>query len=227
MSCSGVGLDADTAAQRYTDAMLEIRKLTVGPLQENCYLLTDSETHQAVLIDPGDEAARLLAALAGLELRAIWLTHAHFDHIGGLAEVHRQFPVPVYLHENDRELFNHAAESAAFFGLTLEQPTSDTLPLSPAQTLTLGTHRATCLFTPGHAPGHMAFYLPEQGLVVAGDALFQGSVGRTDLPGGDHAQLLASVRRELLTLPDVTRVLPGHGPETTVGAERRTNPFLR
>ena len=207
--------------------MLEINKLTVGPLQENCYLLTDSDTHRAVLIDPGDEAERLIAALEGFELTAIWLTHAHFDHIGALAEVHRQFPVPVYLHENDRKLFDHAAESAAFFGLALEQPELETLPLTQSQTLTLGMHEATCLFTPGHAPGHMAFYLPEHNLVFAGDALFQGSVGRTDLPGGNPAQLLESIRRELLGLPDETRVLPGHGPETTIGAERRTNPFLR
>ena len=206
---------------------MSIQTLTVGPLQENCYLLSDDDTQGAVLIDPGDEAERIIAALNGFELTAVWLTHAHFDHIGALAAVHRQFPVPVYLHENDRELFAHAAESAAFFGLALEQPSLDTLPLTHAQSLTLGEHKATCLFTPGHAPGHIAFYLSEQGVVFAGDALFQGSVGRTDLPGGDHAQLLASIRRELLTLPDETRVLPGHGPETTIGAERRTNPFLR
>ncbi len=207
--------------------MLHIQLFTVGPLQENCYLLTDAQTKQAVLVDPGDEAERLLSALTAFDLAAVWLTHAHFDHIGALAKVHRRFPVPVYLHENDCELFDHAAQSAAFFGLTLEQPRLETLPLTHGQTLTLGAHEAASLFTPGHAPGHMAFYLPEQGVVIAGDALFQGSIGRTDLPGGDHAQLLASIRRELLTLPIETRVLPGHGPETTVGAERRTNPFLR
>lgn len=207
--------------------MLNVQTLTVGPLQENCYLLTEAATRQAVLIDPGDEAARIIAALGTFDLAAVWLTHAHFDHIGALAEVHRRFPVPVYLHESDRELFARAAESAAFFGLSLEQPDLETTPLTHGQTLTLGPHEATCRFTPGHAPGHMAFYLPEHRLVFSGDALFQGSVGRTDLPGGDLAQLLASIRRELLTRPDETRVLPGHGPETTVGAERRMNPFLR
>ena len=207
--------------------MLSIQTLTVGPLQENCYLLSDNDTQGAVLVDPGDEAERIIAALNGFELTAVWLTHAHFDHIGALAAVHQRFPVPVYLHPDDRELFAHAAESAAFFGLALEQPVLETTPLAHRQTLTLGEHEATCLFTPGHAPGHIAFYLPGHSTVLAGDALFQGSVGRTDLPGGDHAQLLASIRRELLTLPDETRVLPGHGPETTIGAERRTNPFLR
>ncbi|CAA9562096.1 MAG: MBL-fold metallo-hydrolase superfamily [uncultured Truepera sp.] len=207
--------------------MLSIQALTVGPLQENCYLLTDTQTQKAVLVDPGDEAERIIAAVNGFSLTAVWLTHAHFDHVGALSAVHRHFPVPVYLHPDDRELFAHAAQSAAFFGLVLEQPDLEPTPLTHGQTLTLGEHEATCLFTPGHAPGHMAFYLPEHGFVLAGDALFQGSVGRTDLPGGDHAQLLASIRRELLTLPDETRVLPGHGPETTVGTERRANPFLR
>ena len=205
---------------------MKTRVLSVGPLQENCYLLSDDDTNQAVLIDPGDEAERLLAALSGFELTAIWLTHAHFDHVGALAAVHRRFHVPVYLHPNDLGLFEHAAESAAVFGFVLEQPRLTAEPLEPGQKLLLGRHTATCLFTPGHAPGHMAFYLPEQDMVFAGDALFQGSVGRTDLPGGDAEQLLASIRRELLSLPDSTRVLPGHGPETTVGAERRTNPFL-
>jgi hydroxyacylglutathione hydrolase len=206
--------------------MLSFQMLTVGALAENCYLLSDSETGGAVLIDPGDEPERLLGALEGLSLEAIWLTHAHFDHIGALAEVHRHFPVPVYLHEADRPLFERAAESAAFFGLTLEQPQLETLLLTSGQRLTLGAHEAECRFTPGHAPGHMAFYFEPEGVVLAGDALFQGSIGRTDLPGGDHALLIDSIRRELLSLPDETRVLPGHGPETTVGAERQTNPFL-
>ncbi len=212
--------------------MLLTHCLTVGPLQENCYLLVDTETQdterqRAVLIDPGDEAERLLAALGGFELTAIWLTHAHFDHVGALAEVLEYLPVPIYLHPNDRPLLAQAASSAAFFGLSLRQPEVDTLPLKHGQRLSVGAYEARCLFTPGHAPGHVAFYFPEAATLLSGDALFKGSVGRTDLPGGDAAQLLESIHRELLTLPDDTRVLPGHGPETTVGAERRTNPFLR
>lgn len=208
-------------------SMLSFRYVTVGPLQENCYLLTDTETQRAVLVDPGDEAERLLAALAGLELTAIWLTHAHFDHVGALAEVCERFPVPIYLHPADRPLLDGAAASAALFGLSLRQPELGTLPLEHARQLSLGPHQARCLFTPGHAPGHMAFYFADEGVLLSGDALFQGSVGRTDLPGGNTEQLLASIHREFLTLPDDTRVLPGHGPETTLGAERRSNPFLQ
>ncbi len=206
--------------------MLSVQTLTVGPLQENCYLLRDTGTGQAVLVDPGDEAERLLGALGQDTLTAIWLTHAHFDHVGALAAVYRQSPAPVYLHPEDDVLLANAAAGAAMFGQALEQPQVPTLPLEPGQTLRFGAHDATCLFTPGHAPGHMAFYFAASSLVLAGDALFRGSVGRTDLPGGNGPQLLKSIRQELLTLPDETRVLPGHGPETTIGYERRTNPFL-
>ena len=204
---------------------MNLQAFTVGPLQENCYLLSDAG--QAVLIDPGDEAGRLLGALEELELTAVWLTHAHFDHVGALADILDRSSVPVYLHPDDWELLDNAAASAAYFGLTLRQPEVEPSPLTHGQVMKMGKLEASCLYTPGHAPGHVSFYVPAAGFVLAGDALFQGSVGRTDLPGGDHAQLLASIRRELLTLPDETRVLPGHGPETTVGAERLSNPFLR
>ena len=202
--------------------------LTVGPLQENCYLLADLATKEAVLIDPGDEAPRLLRALdeRELTLQAVWLTHAHFDHVGAVAEVLERYPVPLYLHPADAPLLAHASASAARWGIPLKQPSTDFLPLSDGQTLTLGGLRAHCLFTPGHAPGHIAFYLPEEEVVIAGDALFQGSIGRTDLPGGDHAQLLESIRTKLLTLPPQTKVHPGHGPATTVGREAQSNPFL-
>ena len=203
---------------------MNLQAFTVGPLQENCYLLSDAG--QAVLIDPGDEAGRLLGALRALELTAVWLTHAHFDHVGALADVLDRFPVPVYLHPDDWELLGNAAASAAYFGLTLRQPDVTPLPLKHAQVLKVGGLEATCLYTPGHAPGHISFHVPAAGFVLAGDALFQGSVGRTDLPGGSHEQLLGSIRRELLTLPDETVVYPGHGPATTVGVEQRTNPFL-
>ena len=205
-----------------------LEPFTVGPLQENCYLLADSHTQEAALIDPGDEAARLLEALdaQGLTLRAVWLTHAHFDHVGAVADILERYPVPLYLHPADAPLLAHASASAARWGIPLKQPPADFLPLEDGQILALGSLQAHCLFTPGHAPGHIAFYLPEEDVVIAGDALFKGSIGRTDLPGGNHARLLESIRTKLLTLPPETKVYPGHGPATTVGEEARNNPFL-
>ena len=206
--------------------MLPLQRFTVGPLQENCYLLTDDETKGAVLIDPGDEAPRLIQALKGYTLQEIWLTHAHFDHVGALAELQEAYDVPTHLHPADEPLLASAASSAARFGLQLKQPKVDYQPLADAQVLSFGDHEVHCLFTPGHAPGHIAFYIPDQGIVLAGDALFRGSIGRTDLPGGNHAQLIESIRTKLLTLSQDTIVYPGHGPETTIGREAKSNPFL-
>lgn len=206
--------------------MLSLQRFTVGPLQENCYLLTDDDTNSAVLVDPGDEATKLIQALEDYDLQAIWLTHAHFDHVGALAELQEVYDTPTYLHPADEPLLANAAASAARFGLRLRQPAVDYQPLADAQTLSFGGREVRCLFTPGHAPGHIAFYIPDEGVVLAGDALFRGSIGRTDLPGGDYAQLVESIRRELLTLPGETVVYPGHGPETTVEREAKSNPFL-
>ena len=207
---------------------LSLTRLTVGPLMENCYLLADEAAKTAVLVDPGDEAPRLLDALKtnGLQLDAIWLTHAHFDHIGAVAAIKDVLDVPVYLHPDDEVIYKSGSQAAQLWDIPFRQPTGATQPLEPDQVLTFGDTEVKCLFTPGHAPGHISFYLPSEGYVIAGDALFKGSIGRTDLPLGDHAQLLESIRTHLMTLPDNTVVYPGHGPETTVGAEKRTNPFL-
>lgn len=206
-----------------------LERYTVGPLQENCYLLADTEAREAVLIDPGDEAPRLLGALEEhqLELKAIWLTHAHFDHVGALADIKDAHEVPVHLHPADEPLLEHAADAAAMWDIPLRQPTTDFVPLGEHERLQLGNLNVTCLFTPGHAPGHIAFYLPDEALVIAGDALFKGSIGRTDLPLGNHQQLLDSIKTQLLTLPPETKVYPGHGPETTIEEEARLNPFLK
>jgi hydroxyacylglutathione hydrolase len=206
---------------------LRLETFTVGPLQENCSLLHDRQ--QAILVDPGDEAARLLKELrdASLKLNAIWLTHAHFDHIGAIAEIQETLgDIPVYLHSNDDVLFENAHLAAQRWEIPFRQPKTKTLALSDGQVLEFANVKIHCLFTPGHAPGHIAFYIPSENAVIAGDALFKGSIGRTDLPMGNHQQLLESIRSKLFTLPDETVVYPGHGPTTMIGFEKKTNPFL-
>jgi hydroxyacylglutathione hydrolase len=207
---------------------LRVTGLTLGPLQTNCYVLSDDATGAAVIVDPADEAARIRAALAdaGLRPAAIWLTHAHFDHVGAVADLVETASLPVYLHPDDRPLYDHASEQAAGYGLTLRAPRQPTEPLQHGQQLYVGAHAAVCRHTPGHAPGHVSFVFEEAGAAISGDALFAGSIGRTDLMFGDHELLLRSIREQLMSLPDETVVHPGHGPSTTVGVERRTNPFL-
>ena len=202
--------------------------LTVGPVAANAYLVTDEATGATIVIDPGDEAPRLLAALeeVGRPPSEIWLTHAHFDHIGAVAALRETHPVPVRLHPADAPLYDNAEQQAAWFGMRVRPPGVAPLDLADGERLALGGHLFEVLHTPGHAPGHVAFYAPEAGVLFSGDALFRGSVGRTDLPLCDPAALERSLRERLLALPDETRVLPGHGPETTIGLERRTNPFL-
>lgn len=206
---------------------LQLETYTVGPLQENCTLLHDGK--QAILVDPGDEAERLLKILKdkSLTLQTIWLTHAHFDHTGAIAEIQEAISdIPVYLHPNDNVLLVNGHLAAARWEIPFKQPTTTTLPLEDNQILRFAGVDVRCLFTPGHAPGHIAFYIPNLKAVIAGDALFRGSIGRTDLPMGNHQQLLDSIRSRLFALPDETVVYPGHGPTTTIGFEKRTNPFL-
>jgi hydroxyacylglutathione hydrolase len=210
-----------------THMALHLETFTVGPLQENCTLLHDEK--QAILVDPGDEAQRLIKALEdkSLTLQSIWLTHAHFDHIGAIAELQENLgDISVYLHPNDIPFFDNGHLAAARWEIPFRQPKSNPLPLEDKQMLHFANTDIHCLFTPGHAPGHIAFYIPSQNAVIAGDALFKGSIGRTDLPMGNHQQLLESIRFKLFTLPDETVVYPGHGPTTTIGFEKRTNPFL-
>lgn len=202
-----------------------VQQLTVGPIAENSYLLADPANGVAVLVDPGDEAERLLAAVdaTGCTLSAIWLTHAHFDHVGAVAAILRARKVPVYLHPADRDWYDAASEAGLRFGLTVETPPAPDHELAEGDTLTLGDYRFDVWHVPGHAPGHVAFI--GHGLCVSGDVLFEGSVGRTDLPHCDAAALRRSLQR-LTTLPPATRVLPGHGGYTDIGAEIATNPFL-
>ena len=202
-----------------------VRPISTGPLQENALLLR-GQGGEGFVVDPGDEPERLLAEIEAMKLRprAIVLTHAHFDHVGAVEPLRRALKVPVWLHAGDLELYRAAAAHAARFDLALEQPTDPDDFLTQDQQLRAGDLTLTVRELPGHAPGHVV--LIGDGFVIAGDTLFQGSVGRTDLPGGDHAALIAGIGRELLSLPDGTRVYPGHGPATTVGRERAHNPYL-
>lgn len=200
--------------------------LPTGPLQENAVLVAGPHG-EGFLFDPGDEAERVLDLVrdAGVTVRGILLTHAHFDHIGAVQPVREALGVPVFLHPADLPLYRLGAASAARWNLPFVQPEAPDHEITQGQTFTAGDLTLTARELPGHAPGHVVFV--GDGFVVAGDTLFQGGIGRTDLPGGNHPQLLAGIARELLSLPDETVVYPGHGPVTTVGAERRTNPFLR
>lgn len=204
---------------------MQIQTLTVGAFQENTYLLIDEATQHAVLIDPGAEGERLVAAVqaAGAELQAIWLTHAHVDHVGGIAAVKRAFDVPVLMHPGGAPLYQSAMQHALFFGISIEEPPPVDAQLAEGQTLELGSLAFQVIETPGHAPGHVVIH--GHGVAFVGDCLFAGSIGRTDLPFSNGAQLASSLAR-IAALPEETVVYPGHGPATTIGRERETNPFL-
>jgi glyoxylase-like metal-dependent hydrolase (beta-lactamase superfamily II) len=205
----------------------EVVTLTTGVFAENTYLVADPASREAVIVDPGEEAPLFLRRLAHQrwELRAIWLTHAHLDHVAGVGAVQAATGAPIWLHPLDRELYDAAPQQARMFGLDAEPPPPPNHALAEGQTLGVGDCRFAVLHTPGHTRGHVTFV--GHGLALVGDVLFAGSIGRTDLPGGDAATLLASIRDKLYALPDETRVLSGHGPETTIGEEKRTNPFAR
>lgn len=197
-----------------------------GQFVQNCYLVADPATRRAAMIDPGEESGRILAELdrRGWILEVIWLTHAHVDHVMGVGDVIDRHTVPIWLHPLDRPLYDNLPQQAAMFGLRLPPAPPITDAIVPGEPLTLGSLRFDVRHAPGHSPGSVA--LVGHGRVFGGDVLFSGSVGRTDLPGGDAATLLASIEREFLTLPDSTIVHSGHGPDTTIGVERATNPFL-
>jgi hydroxyacylglutathione hydrolase len=197
-----------------------------GQFSENCYLVADPEAGEAIIIDPGEESARFLAELGRRRwsLRAIWLTHGHIDHIMGVRSVHEATGAPIYLHRLDRPLYDSLPQYGGWVGLKLDCPPAPHAELTAGQHLNIGNLRFEVRFTPGHTPGSVSFL--GYGLVFGGDVLFNGSIGRTDLPGGDTATLMATIQSEFLSLPDSTVVHSGHGLDTTIGVERLTNPFL-
>jgi glyoxylase-like metal-dependent hydrolase (beta-lactamase superfamily II) len=210
-----------------------VETAAVGPFFKNGFIVGCDETREAVLIDPGDEVAALLALAERrtLAIRHILLTHAHVDHVTGVAAAKRALSVPVYLHRDDQFLYDHAVQSGAMFGLTVEpQPPIDCY-YAPGEVITFGGYEVRPHHTPGHCPGGVCLQVGRKGEagkeLFVGDTLFAGSIGRTDLPGGDLNVLLASIKNVLFAFGDDAIVYPGHGPSTTIGKERRTNPFLQ
>jgi len=205
---------------------MQVVSFEVGPLMENAYLLVDPVAREAIMVDPGDDGDRLVRAIegSGASLEAIWLTHAHFDHIGAVGQLRRRFDVPVFLHEDDLALFDAGPMQAAAWGIPFAGDQAPRRRFREGDLVKVGRFSFEVMHTPGHAPGHVT--LVGQGIALVGDCLFAGSVGRSDLPLASPADLDRSLAR-LAALPPETRVLPGHGPETTIGRELRTNPFLQ
>lgn len=209
---------------------IEIRKMTLGMVSTNAYLVGDTETNEAILIDPVDNAEFIKQAAddAGWTIKLILATHAHFDHVLASKALKEITGAPFWIHEECVPMLETLPAQGRLFGLGEfpEAATPDKLLNSESETIELGAIKLETLYTPGHATGHLAFYMREQKIVFSGDSLFFSSIGRTDLPGGNLELLLKSIREQLLTLPDDVTVLPGHMQETSIGFERENNPFL-
>jgi len=203
--------------------------LPVGPLRCNCSVLGDETTREAMVVDPGDDISKIVAILEKhtLAVKRIVITHAHIDHVGGAMKLRALTGAPIYLNENDYTLLKMLDVQAAWLGMA--PPDAVEIDLSPAQgdSITAGSLQATVLHTPGHTEGSICLYFPAEKKLIAGDTLFSGSIGRTDLPGGSFEKILASLKGTLMELPDETVVVPGHGSLTTIGDERATNPYLQ
>ena len=201
----------------------------VGPLACNCTIMGDEEAGEAIVVDPGDEVARIHRRLTelGLKLKQILVTHAHIDHVGGALKLKRLTGAPILLNENDLPLLKMMEVQAGWLGVATPETAPPDAPLTDGLVVGLDRYPAEVLHTPGHTQGSVCLLFAPLKMVVAGDTLFAGSIGRTDLPGGNFDQIIDSIHSRLLPLPDETKVLTGHGPATTIGEERRRNPFLR
>jgi hydroxyacylglutathione hydrolase len=203
--------------------------LPVGMLQCNCSIFGDEQTREAIVIDPGDNIDRILAILArhSLKVKAIVITHAHIDHIGGAAKLKASTGAPVYMNQNDQELYDDLDVQAGWLGMATPEKTVIDVDGREGGALTLGNAEFQILETPGHTQGSISLWIPTENKLVTGDTLFRDSIGRTDLPGGDGRQILRSIHAKLMPLPEDAIVIPGHGPSTTIGREKERNPFLR
>ncbi len=203
--------------------------LPVGILQCNCSIFGDEQSREALVIDPGDEIENILEILAKHQLRvkAIVITHAHIDHIGGAQKLKAATGAPVYMNASDQQLYDHLDTQAGWLGMKTPEQTEIDVDAREGGKLALGPAEFEILHTPGHTQGSISLWIPAENKLIAGDTLFRDSIGRTDLPGGDGRQILRSIHDKLLPLDDQTAVIPGHGPNTTIGRERARNPFLQ
>jgi glyoxylase-like metal-dependent hydrolase (beta-lactamase superfamily II) len=202
--------------------------LPVGPLQCNCSIIGDEVSHEAMVIDPGDDIDSILAILQRhqLTLKQIVITHAHIDHVGGAMKLKRATGAPILLNQNDYALLKMLDVQAAWIGVPPPGAVTIDAPLAHGDTVRAGSLAASVIHTPGHTEGSACLYFEPQQKLIAGDTLFAGSIGRTDLPGGSFEHIMRSLHHRVLALPDTTIVVPGHGPLTTIGEERESNPFL-
>jgi hydroxyacylglutathione hydrolase len=207
---------------------MDVRIFTVGPVQENCFLFRREESDRALIVDPGDEAELILSAVEqlGVTVEAVLVTHCHFDHVGAVAPVARETGAPVYVSEIERPVLADIMSYVPFAGFGPYESYEADHVLRGGETLSLAGFSIDVLHTPGHSPGHLTYSVPDERAMFSGDVLFRGSVGRTDLPGGDWDTLMRSIRSLVDSLDPETAVYPGHMGTTTLGVERQTNPFL-
>jgi len=211
--------------------MLNVETIPVTEFAQNARILWCSDTKEGVIVDPGGDAAKILgvAKRLGVKITHVWLTHSHLDHCGGVEPLLKELNVPLVANPEEKMMRSNVKAIAQMYGMSPSEWHNCPEPqvaVSGGEDLKIGNSPCKVLFTPGHSPGHVSFYFPKDGIVASGDVLFVGSIGRTDLPGGDTKTLLDVIRRELFTLPGTTRVLTGHGPDTNIAEEIATNPFL-